>query len=697
MSNLVGLYLMKLNKIGRYIAIVALFYGAINVTFAVAPKLKASDIVIPQPTEQNMIAVKRATTRLTQSHYRKFVLDDEFSIKIFKRYLNRLDPTHSTFLQSDVDELYAKYATKLDDDLNLGSLNNAFEIYKLLANRRYENYKYALSLLDSQPNLTQKDQIEYDREKAPWPKTQEEVQTLWKQRVKNDIINLKLKNKKWPEIKEKLIKRYNLAIRYLTQIRSDDITQIYLNAFAREIDPHTSYLAPRSAKNFNESMNLSLEGIGATLQSEDGDTIIKSLVKGAPAERSKKIKIDDKIVGVGQEKGEIEDVVGWRLEDVVEKIKGKRGTKVRLEIESKNGKSKIITLIRDKIHLDDQAVKLTVDNVNGKKIAVLKVPSFYIGLTKDTTKLLKEAHDKKVAAMIVDLRDNGGGSLVEAVNFSGLFITDGPIVQVRDSYGRIRLHEDTDQRQQYSGPLFVMINRFSASASEIFAAAMQDYNRGIILGQNTFGKGTVQQSNPLNFVYDIDQQPIGVIQYTIQKFYRINGGSTQLKGVKPDIAFPEIIDAKEYGEEKEDNPLEWDKIPSAIYSEADNARQMLAQLQSNHLKRIAVDPEFVLLAENLKIRNARNQRKFLSLNFDERKKENDEDDKKRLKDLNARFKREGKKLIKKLDDLPKDYEAPDFYLKEAEKIAVDFIQLSKKKLKAKSIYRLHVRIAFFIT
>ena len=677
---------MKFTKTKNYLTALVLGIFVLNagVVDAVQPKLKASDLVTLQPSEANMFATKRATTRLTQSHYRKFQLDDEFSEKIFDRYLKALDFNRTTFLQSDVDEMRAKYGKKIDDELNAGTLDIAFNMYDLMMKRRYDRYRYALSLLDKEPNLSSDDQIEIDREKAAWPKTEADAEKLWEARVKNDIISLKLKDKKWPEIKEKLVKRYNLAIRRLTQTKADDVVQTYLNAFAREIDPHTSYLAPRTAKSFNESMNLSLEGIGATLQSEDDETSIKSLVPGAPAERSKKLKAGDKIVGVGQEKGEIEDVVGWRLEDVVDKIKGKKGSKVRLEVEpAKGGKSRIVTLVRDKIRIEDQAAKLTIEKVDGVNVAVIKIPSFYLGLTDDVKKLLVEMQTKDVSALIVDLRENGGGALTEAVGLSGLFISDGPVVQVRDAYQRIRVHEDPDNAQQYTGPLLVMIDRFSASASEIFAAAIQDYNRGIIIGQNTYGKGTVQQSRSLNFVYDLDQTPLGLIQYTIQKFYRINGGSTQLKGVAPDITFSNVIDMKEYGEEKEDNALPWDKIPSVNYSEVAKARDSVAELTKRHHDRIAKNPEFIALNEDLKVRDERRDRKFLSLNYEKRKAENDKDDDKRLKDLNARFKREGKKPLKDINDLPKDYEAPDFFLKEAAAIAVDAVKFSGEKTEIK--------------
>ncbi|WGE62374.1 carboxy terminal-processing peptidase [Actinobacillus equuli subsp. haemolyticus] len=669
---------MKINKLSR---LIALCLGSmISTAFAVEPQIKESALVTPKPTEQHSLSTKRVTARLTQSHYHKFKLDDEFANKIFNRYIDWLDGTHNTFLQSEIDAMRAKYATKLDEELYEGKLDSAFEIYDLMTKRRYERYKYALSLLDKEPDLKGTDQIENERDKAPFPITSEEADKLWEQRVKNDIISLYLKDKKWPEIKKILTKRYNLAIKRLTQIKADDILQTYLNAFAREIDPHTSYLSPRAAKAFQESMNLSLEGIGATLAMEDDVTSIKSLVPGAPAARSKKIAVGDKIVGVGQEKGEIEDVIGWRLDDVVDKIKGKKGSKVRLEIEpEKGGKTKVITLTRDKVRLEDSAAKLTVEKIAGKNIAVIKISTFYIGLTNDVRKLLDDMKTKKADGLIIDLRENGGGSLTEVVELTGLFIKDGPVVQVRDAFNRIKVHEDPEaDKSLYDGKIMVMINRHSASASEIFAAAMQDYNRAIIVGQQTFGKGTVQQSRSLNFVYDLDQEPLGFIQYTIQKFYRIDGGSTQLKGVEADIKFPEVINAEKTGESFEDNALPWDKIPAATYHAAGHARDAVSALTSKHEDRIAKDPEFVALNEDITIRKERDARKFTSLNLAERQKEDKADEAKRLKDLNARFAREGKKPLKDIDALPKDYEAPDFFLKEAEKMMVDWLEIDKK-------------------
>lgn len=669
---------MKLTRLNK---IFALALGLmIGNAFAVQPDIKESAIVMPKPNEQHSLSTKRVTARLTQSHYHKFQLNDEFAGKVFNRYVDWLDPSHNTFLQADIDEMRSKYATTLDDDLYAGKLDAAFAMYELMSKRRYERYSYALSLLDKEPDLKGNDEIEIDREKAAFPKSVEEANTLWEQRVKNDIINLYLKDKKWLEIKKTLTKRYNFAIKRLTQVKADDILQTYLNSFSREIDPHTSYLSPRAAKAFQESMNLSLEGIGATLTQEDDVTSIRALVPGAPAAKSKKLVVGDKIVGVGQgERGEIEDVIGWRLDNVVDKIKGKKGTKVRLEIEpEKGGKTKIITLVRDKVRIEDSAAKLTVEKVDGKNVGVIKIPTFYIGLTSDVRKLLTQIEKKNVEGLIIDLRENGGGSLTEVIELTGLFIKDGPVVQVQDAFNRIKVHEDPESKSVYDGKVMVMINRHSASASEIFAAAMQDYNRAIIVGQQTFGKGTVQQSRSLNFVYDLDQEPLGFIQYTIQKFYRINGGSTQLKGVEADIKFPEIINAAKTGESFEDNALPWDKIPAANYKEAGNARNAVAALTAKHQERIAKNPEFIVLNENIAIRKERDERKFLSLNLEERLKENKADESKRLKDINARFAREGKKALKDIDDLPKDYEAPDFFLKEAEQMMLDWSEFNKK-------------------
>ncbi|MBR0574420.1 MULTISPECIES: carboxy terminal-processing peptidase [Pasteurellaceae] len=671
---------MKLIKTITFTLICCFTTFASNLSIAGEPQIKESDIITPQPTDDHLVSTKRVTSRLVQSHYRKFELDDHFSNQIFDRYIDWLDGSHKIFLQSDVDMLRAKYADQLDDELYYGKLDAAYKIYDLMAKRRYQRYRYLLKLVEKEPDLTTNDKIEKDREKAPFPKTTEDAEKLWEQRYKYDVITQYLKHKTWKETQKKLTKRYNISIRRLTQTNADDILQTYLNSFTREIDPHTTYLSPRSAQRFEESMKLSLEGIGATLYMDDDFTTIRSLVKGAPAARSKQIHIDDKIVGVGQATGEIEDVVGWRINDVVDKIKGKKGTKVRLEIEpAKGGKNHIVTLIRDTIRLEESAAKLTTNKINGKQVAVIEIPTFYMGLTKDVQKLLTEVNEKNINGLIIDLRADGGGSLKEVIRLTSLFIEQGPVVQVRDAFDRIKVYVDSDPSILYNGKIIVMIDRHSASASEIFAAAMQDYNRAIIVGQTTFGKGTVQQGRSLKSMFDTANKQLGMLQYTIQKFYRINGGSTQQKGVEPDIHYPEIINAKEVGERFEDNALPWDKITPAEYKITSNARDVVPYLTKNHLQRIAKDPEFIALAEDIAIEREEDNEKFLSLNLKARQKRRQADEQRDLRHLNARFKREGKKPLKNLEALPKDYEAPDFVLKETEKMMADWLNINKKQ------------------
>jgi carboxyl-terminal processing protease len=518
--------------------------------------------------------------------------------------------------------------------------------------------------------------IELDRSEADWPQNRAELDELWRKRVKYDALNLKLTGKDWQEIKEVLDKRYNNALKRLSQTHNEDAFQLYMNAFAREVDPHTSYLSPRSADQFQTEMNLSLEGIGAVLQMTDDYTVIRSLVAGGPASNSKQLGEGDRIIGVGQDGEEIVDVIGWRLDDVVQLIKGPKGTKVYLQIlpEGKDAKAEVITIVRDKIRLEDRAVKSEIIEKDGKKIGVLEVPSFYVGLSRDTDKLIKELKEKSVDGIIVDLRNNGGGALTEATALSGLFITSGPVVQVRDSYGRVNVNSDTDGAISYEGPLTVLINRYSASASEIFAAAMQDYGRAIVLGENSFGKGTVQQHRSLNHIYDLFDKELGYVQYTIQKFYRIDGGSTQNKGVAPDIPFPTAIDPSETGESVEDNALPWDRIDKAKYQVLQRNDKLIADLTAKHLTRIGTDLEFGFIAEDIERYKAEKDDNSLSLNEKVRQAESDESDLKRLKRINLRQQALGEESFKDLDDVPKDYEAPDAYLDESVAIMVDLIK-----------------------
>jgi carboxyl-terminal processing protease len=649
----------------------------------VAPPTLLTAQKLPQlhQERQHAIISERVVSRFTRSHYRQFDLDENFSSKIFDRYLNLLDYSHNVFLQSDIDK-FASEKSKVGQQLETGHLNELYAIFNLAQQRRYERFQYALSRLNMPLDFASNDVIEVDRSKAPWPKTIEELNRLWDAKVKFDWLNLKLSGKNDKEIKPTLTKRYNFALKRLAQTQSEDVFQLIMNAFAREIDPHTNYLSPRNTEQFNSEMSLSLEGIGAVLRQDEDYIIINSMVAGGPAAKSKLLKVGDKIIGVGQTGKAMTDVVGWRLDDVVALIKGPKGSKVRLEVisDSKGAKPHTVTLIREHIRLEDRAVKLTIKNVGKKKVGVLDIPGFYVGLTNDVKAQLQKMTKSHVVALVIDLRGNGGGALTEAVSLSGLFIPSGPIVQVRDNNGKIRQDMDDDDVVYYKGPLTVLIDRFSASASEIFAAAMQDYGRALIVGESSFGKGTVQQYHPLSRVYDHMLRPdwpaLGSVQYTIQKFYRINGGSTQRKGVTPDIIMPTGIDPAETGESFEDNALPWDSIAPASYSVIGNISQYVANLIANHKERIAKNPEFKYIEEDIaRYRAMKANKNIISLNYVKREKENKEVDAIKLRRVNERFAREGKASLKTIDDLPKNYELPDPYLDETVKIAVDLADL----------------------
>jgi len=635
---------------------------------------------------QHATVSERVTARFTRSHYRQFDLDQNFSAKIFTRYLNLLDYNHNVLLASDIDQ-YASKKAVLGDELKSGKLDVFYDLYNLAQKRRFERYQYALSVLARPMNFNGNDTIDIDRSKAPWPKSTAELDQLWDAKVKYDQLSLKLAGKNDKEIRDVLTKRYQFAIRRLAQSNSEDVFQLAMTAFAREIDPHTSYLSPRNTDQFNTEMSLSLEGIGAVLQMDDDYTVISSMVSGGPAAKSKSITVGDRIIGVGQPGKPIVDVVGWRLDDVVAQIKGPKGSKVRLEIlpAGKGSKPRTITLTREKIRLEDRAVKMSEHNVGKEKVGVLDIPGFYVGLTDDVKVQLQKLQKQNVDSIVIDLRANGGGALTEAVSLSGLFIPSGPVVQVRDNTGNVREDSDSDGIVYYKGPLVVLVDRFSASASEIFAAAMQDYGRALIVGEPTFGKGTVQQYRSLNRIYDQMLRPewpaLGSITYTIQKFYRVNGGSTQLKGVTPDILMPTGVEAVETGEKFEDNALPWDSIKAANYIKTGDLRPMLPQLIKLHQERIAKDPEFQYILKDIARFNAtKDKRNIVSLNLAEREKENHEEDALRLDRINARLQSEGKKPLAKLEDLPKDYKEPDPYLDETVNIANDLAQLGKTQL-----------------
>ncbi|TMN93641.1 carboxy terminal-processing peptidase [Pseudoalteromonas phenolica] len=661
-----------------------------SASFAAVDAVTAKDIPVLKQEAQHTTASKRVTNLFTRQHYKRFSFNDALSEQIFERYIESLDYSKSLFLQADIARFEVN-KKQFDDALMSGKLDFAYDLFNLSLQRRFERFQYAISLLETEMTFDKEDAFYYDREEAEFAKTQEELNEYWRQRVKSDALRLKLTGKKWPEIKELLTKRYNNALKRLSQTDSEDAFQVVMNAFARSIEAHTSYLSPRRAEQFKMDMDLELEGIGAVLGYDEDYTVIRSLVPGGPADKSEKIKADDKIVGVAQEGEEFVDVIGWRLDNVVDLIKGPKGTKVRLQYlkgSDTHGTPKIVEIVRDKIKLEDRAAKSDVFEAKysdlTSKIGVIEIPSFYNNLSKDVKVELTKLKEQNVDGIVIDLRQNGGGSLYEATQLTGLFIDQGPVVQIHTAYNRVEAQKDRDGITFYDGPITVLVDRYSASASEIFAAAIQDYGRGVVIGEQTFGKGTVQQHRPLAKNYDLFSNALGSVTYTIAKFYRINGGSTQHKGVVPDILLPSAIEPEEWGESQEDNALPWDKIKQAKYKSLDNLNPLVSYLNEKHSTRVAKEPEFNYVLADIARYNEEKDKNFISLVESQRLKDREESEQRSLVRTNERLKRLGLEPVKDLDDVPDVISDLDPYLEEAALITQDLIQygrLAKNSIK----------------
>ncbi|WP_286235751.1 carboxy terminal-processing peptidase [Thalassotalea sediminis] len=646
---------------------------------------KEAPLPILTPESQHAVSSKRIAAKFSRSHYKTIKIDDALSEQIFDRYIKQLDYGRNVFLASDIAE-FEQYRESFDTVVARGKLDIPYQIFNLNLQRRLERYEYALSLLEKPFDFTKDETYTFDREEEPWPETEKALNELWRLKVKYDALNLTLTGKEWDKVKEILTKRYNYAIKRLKQSESEDVFQLVMNSFARVVEPHTSYLSPRNAERFQMEMNLSLEGIGAVLRAEEDYTVIQSIVSGGPADKSNQLKPKDRIVGVSQGDDKFEDVIGWRLDDVVDLIKGPKGTKVRLQVLP--GKAvdeasiKVVSIVRDKIVLEDRAAKSEVlyekpGDETSKKLGVINIPSFYNGLSAHVKKEIDKLTAQEVEGIIVDLRGNGGGSLTEATLLTGLFIDQGPVVQIRDGANRISINSDKDGVTFYEGPLTVMVDRYSASASEIFSAAIQDYGRGVIVGEQTFGKGTVQQHRPIARIYDINEQPYGSIQYTIAKFYRINGGSTQHKGVIPDIAFPTAVAPEDWGESKEENALPWDMVPKASYKSITDVSTDVEYLTSLHQERIKSNREFNYLLDDIVEYQKEKDKKAISLNLAERKAKRDARKAKQLVRTNERLVAMGLDKVENLDDLPDELEELDPLLEETARITFDYVSLGK--------------------
>ncbi len=545
-------------------------------------------------------------------HYKRHRLDDALSEKILTRYLESLDPNKSFFHQQDIAD-FSKYQTNLDDALRRAQLSPAFNMFKIYRQRVGQRVAYAMKQLQKTFEFVQQEAFVFDRGDVAWAKDSAALDEVWRKRVKNDVLTLRLTDKSEKDIKETLTKRYEGMQHRTRQLAPNDVFQTFINAYTLSIEPHTAYMTPSRSENFDIGMRLSLEGIGAVLRNENDYTVVQSTVLGGPAGNSGQVQAGDRIIGVGQEGDkDITDVVGWRLQDVVELIRGPKGTVVRLlllpEDEGAGGNSKVIKLVRDKIKLEDQAAKKSIIEVGSRRIGVIDLPAFYRDFkgfskgeknfrstTRDVRVLLEELESEGVAGVVIDLRGNGGGSLAEATELTGLFIPSGPVVQVKNATGDLDIERDPDPEQVYTGPLAVLVDRHSASASEIFAGAIQDYNRGIIVGEPSFGKGTVQTLIDLGRYVRFGDTNLGRLRLTMAQFFRVNGGSTQFKGVVPDIIFPTGKESSKQGERSLDNALPWASIAAADYSTT--GLGALAKYRSMHEARIQGDAGFKYLSQ----------------------------------------------------------------------------------------------------
>ncbi|MDH1631986.1 carboxy terminal-processing peptidase [Pseudomonas mosselii] len=653
-----------------------------------------------QPDRDEVVASLNIVELLKRHHYSKPPLDDARSIIIYDSYIKLLDPSRSYFTAADIAE-FDKWKTQFDDFLKSGNLEPGFTIYKRYLDRVKQRLDYALGELNKgvdKIDFTVKEDLLVDRKDAPWMKNQAELDDLWRKRVKDEVLRQKISGKELKQVQETLIKRYKNQLARLDQTRAEDIFQAYINTFAQSYDPHTNYLSPDNAENFDINMSLSLEGIGAVLQSDNDQVKIVRLVPAGPAAKTKQVAPADKIIGVAQGNKEMVDVVGWRLDEVVKLIRGPKGSVVRLEVipasnAPNDQTSKIVSITREAVKLEEQAAKKSVLKLkqDGRdyKLGIIEIPAFYLDFkayragdpdykstTRDVKKLLTELQKEKVDGVVIDLRNNGGGSLQEATELTSLFIEKGPTVLVRNADGRVDVLEDENPGAFYKGPLALLVNRLSASASEIFAGAMQDYHRALIIGGQTFGKGTVQTIQPLNH---------GELKLTLAKFYRVSGQSTQHQGVLPDIAYPSIIDTKEIGESALPEAMPWDTIRPVVKPASDPFKPFLAQLKAQHDARSDKDAEFVYIRDRLALTQKLMNEKTVSLNEQQRRARHDEIEAKQLALENIRRKAKGEEPLKELkkedeDALPAEPDdtkpEDDAYLSETGRILLDYLSLS---------------------
>ena len=657
------------------------------------------------PEKQHNRATKLITHFLDKYHYKDINIDNTLSDQILSSYIEALDPNRSYFYQKDIDS-FQIFRFKLDDAISKTELSAPFQMFRLYQARVDERVLFALDQLKTKFDFNVDEELIIDRSELAWANNNHELNEIWRKRVKNDVLTLRLADKKPSEIKETLEKRYKGIAKRSEQIDAEDVYQLFINAFASTLEPHTNYLSPRTSENFEIRMSLSLEGIGALLRTDGEYTVVEKVIPGGPADLSDLLHGSDRIVGIAQQnEKEFKDVVGWRLEEVVALIRGAKGTNVKLQIlpgdEGQAAKIKEIKITRDKIKLEEQAAKsevIEIDENNQKyKIGVIDVPTFYIDFTayqrgekdyrsttRDVDKLLTNLKSEKIDAIILDLRGNGGGSLTEATQLMGLFIDEGPIVQVQDSSGHIEVHRDRDSNISYHGPLVVLVDRYSASASEIVASAIQDYRRGIVVGETTFGKGTVQQLVDLNNFSSGDDAKLGQLKATIAQYFRVDGGSTQHQGVIPDIDFQTIFENEEHGERALKNALPASSITPVKHHIGDIDTQIINQTSKMHTSRVKANEKFNSLLEIFQLDyDVRNQ-KTVSLLESTRKQEYQ-----RVEVTRNEYQEILKDTDENLSKLDDDEEFIDVLLDETAHIAADLTKQLEAKNSSSFVYRNH--------
>jgi carboxyl-terminal processing protease len=643
------------------------------------------------PTAQERSLAPRVASILEQNHYRHIPIDERLSPQVLERFLTALDPQHSYFLASDITG-FDRWRLKFGDMIHTGEIDPAYLIFYIFQQRNRERMEYALKLLDTEPDFTRDENFDFDREHAGWPADVNEVNELWRLRVKNDAISLLLTGKSWTDSADTLRKRYKRVLARLDKISPEDVFEALMNAYASTYDPHSNYFSPRSSEEYRIQMSLSYEGIGASLQLNDDYVTVTNVLPGGPAATDGTLKSNDRITAVAQgADGTMTDVIGWRLDDVVQLIRGKVGTVVRLQIlpagATPGSTERVLQLTRNKVTLEAQAAKKEVRTLqrdgHSYKIGIITVPSFYNDMedngsgsgsenrstTHDVRRLLQQlTASGGVDGLVLDLRGDGGGYLPEAIGLTHLFVNHGPSVQLKDTTGQLEVLDEPDPGQAYSGPLAVLIDRTSASASEIFAGAIQDYHRGLIIGQTSFGKGTVQSVIPLDRWSTKPTE--GQLTVTIGKFYRVTGESTQLRGVTPDLTLPSAVSTTDVGEGVLEHALPWDRIATVPFRALPSEGSLVQALATEQSDRATHDADYQWLVESLSSLDVARQEKSLSLNLKKRQQERTAQDQARLSQENARRQADGLPAIKSVEDIQVSDE-PDVILAQAADIMAD--------------------------